>query len=310
MNKKFAQFFTDLGMTVEKNNAYGIVKGYETNASISIFDNVSPYKMHISFYATDDGKRNIETALNGLALKSFNFQFTQYGITLGFNAITVNKLLATMSETLDKVYAVLAENGATGSNCCPICGKPLDPSYSRKCNINGFTVTIENDCVNSLNEAINAENQQFDNAPNNYLKGFAGALIGGLAGAALTVILYLVGYVSSICAIVAVVLGAFLYEKFQGKPNKMMIVIVTATTLVCMVASIFGKYIVAAGAAAKEVGLHANGFQAFEICMEDSAFRSAFFTDLALVLVYSAIGIGVEIYMLMKKIQRKKTIQF
>ena len=301
MNKKFAQFFTDLGMTVEKNNAYGIVKGYETNASISIFDNVSPYKMHISFYATDDGKRNIETALNGLALKSFNFQFTQYGIMLGFNAITVNKLLATMSETLDKVYAVLAENGATGSNCCPICGKPLDPSSSRKCNINGFTVTIENDCVNSLNEAINAENQQFDNAPNNYLKGFA---------AALTVILYLVGYVSSICAIVAVVLGAFLYEKFQGKPNKMMIVIVTATTLVCMVASIFVTYIVAAGAAAKEVGLHANGFQAFELCMGDSAFKSAFFTDLALVLVYSAIGIGVEIYMLMKKIQRKKTIQF
>lgn len=295
-------------MTIEKNSAYGVVKGYETNASVAVFDNTYPYKVHISFYATDDQKRNIETALRNLTLKFFRFRFTQYGVTLGFNGMTANKALAGMSDALDKIYAVLDGNGVAGNSCCPVCGKPLDTSVTRKCNIDGFKITIENDCLNNLNSVINAENQEFDNAPDNYLKGFAGALIGGLAGAALTVILYLLGFVSSICAIVAIVLGAFLYEKFKGKPNKMMVVIVAATTLVCMVAAIFGTYIVMAGIAGEEYGL--TGFEAFDLCMGDEEFRRAFFGDLALVLVYSALGIGVEIYILVKRIKRKTTITF
>lgn len=308
MNKKFVAFFTGYGMTVKKNFAYGKIENYETNAVITALDTVAPVRLHISFYATDEQKRAIEAGIRNLALKYFKMMFTPYGITLGFNDITTNKLLKRLPAVLNTIFGILKENGALNSEYCPVCGNRIDEANSKKCNIDGFTIQIENDCVEKINSVISAENQDFANAPNNYLQGFCGALLGGLAGVVISILLNLIGFVSAISAVVSILAGSYLYQKFHGKPNKMMIVIVSVTTLVLMAASIPVIYIIAAGIAANSEGLSYTAIEAFRICMLNDEFATYFYTDLALVLVFSAIGIGLEIFTLAKQIKRKKNI--
>lgn len=308
MNKKFIAFFSDYGMEVNGKFAYGTVGGYETNATIAQFDNVAPFKVHVSFYATDEQKRNIETAIRNLALKFFNMQFTPYGLLLGFNAFTLNQLLKRLPDVLEEIYNILEQNGALTSEFCPVCGNRLDPANVKKCNIDGYTITIDNDCVNTINNVISAENQDFNEAPNNYFKGFLGALIGGVVGAALSILLYLVGFVSSLAAIVAIVLGSFLYQKFHGKPNKMMIVIVSLTTLVMLAATVPAIYIFAAGYIAYAEGVNLSAIEAFKICMTEPEFARLFYIDLALIVIFSLIGTVIQIVAISKKIKRKKNI--
>lgn len=308
MNKKFTTFFTGYGLEVNGNFAYGNVNGYETNATVVMFDTVAPLRLHISFYATDDQKRNIEASIRNLALKFFSMQFSPYGLSLGFNDMTVKRLLKRLPEVLDKIYGVLAENGALTSEYCPVCGNKLEEETLKKCNVDGYTITLDNDCVNTINTVINEENQDFKNAPNNYLKGFLGAFIGGLAGVAVAVLLYVAGFVSSLSAVISIVLGAFLYEKFHGKPNKMMVVIVSLTTLVMLAATVPAVYIVAAGIAANEASVNISAIDAFNILMLDDEFSRMFYSDLALIILFSVLGTVFEIFVLAKRVKRKKSI--
>ncbi|MDE7296846.1 MAG: hypothetical protein K2N84_06220 [Clostridia bacterium] len=308
MNKKFTAFFTGYGMTVNGNFAYGIVQGYETNATISSLDMAMPVRLHISFYATDDQKRAIEASIRNLALKYFNSSFSPYGLSLGFNDITNGRLLKRLPVVLDTIFKIISENGALNSEYCPVCGNHIDEANAKNCNIDGYTIRIDNDCVEKINSVISAENQDFANAPNNYLQGFFGALIGGLAGVLLAIGFYAIGFVSAISSIVSVLLGAFLYEKFHGKPNKMMLVIVSLTTLVLMAATVPAVYIVAAGIAAHSEGLSMSAIEAFNICMIDDEFRTSLYTDLGLTLLFAVIGIGLEVATLARRIKRKKSI--
>ena len=308
MNKKFTNFFSGYGMTINGRYAYGKINGYEANAAVVMLDNVAPLRMHISFYATDDQKRAIESAVRNLALKFFRMQFSPYGMSLGFNDITVNRLLKRLPEVLNSICNILTDNGALNSGYCPVCGNPLNESNSKKCNVDGFYITIENECVNTINTVIDAENKDFNEAPNNYLRGFLGAVIGGVVGAAVSILFYVIGLVSSIAAIVSIVLGAFLYRKFGGKPNKMMIVIVSLTTLILLAATVPAIYIVASGIAADSVGVSLSALEAFEFCMGDPEFARMFYADLALIVLFSALGAGLEIYVLAKQIKRKNNI--
>lgn len=308
MNKKFVEFCTNYGMTIQGNIAYGTMNGYETNAKLIMLDNVAPLRIHISFYATDAQKQAIGAAIRNLALKFFRMEFTPYGLILGFNDITLRALLKRLPGVLDSIFAILSENGAKTSEACPVCGNQLDKETAKKCNVDGLTITIDSDCVNTINTVISAENKDFDEAPNNYLKGFCGALIGGLVGVAISVLLYLVGLVSSISAFVSIVLGAFLYQKFHGKPNKGMIVIVTLTTFVLLAATVPAIYIIAAGIAANEIGVSISAIEAFKICMQDDEFARMFYSDLALIVLFTVIGSVFQIITLIKKIKRKKNI--
>ncbi|MDE7157975.1 MAG: hypothetical protein K2N74_00205 [Clostridiales bacterium] len=340
MNKKLAKFCTEHGLTVTGNRAYGIMDGFETNfvysngwdsgaavaavggglvgASLVSSTNGSflPVQILISFYCDDTQKMTILETLRSAGYKQFRCEFTQYGLALGFGGFTVGGIAKKLPEQINAILAVIKQNGGVGG-VCPVCGKPLEEENKRTCNIEGVKITLDTDCVETINAAIAAENKEFNEAPNNYLLGFLGALIGGVVGGVLSILLYLVGFVASASAIVAAILGAFLYQKFHGKPNKMMIVIVSVTTIVCMALSVLILYIVVAGIAANAAGVDMSAFEAFSVLMqsteplEDSnrTFSSIFYTDLALILLFSAIGIGFTIFYLARKIKRKQSIQ-
>ena len=309
MNKKFRLFFESNGMAVDGNKAYGLVKGYETNAQVVMMDNTFPYKWFISFFATSDQKAQMEAALRNAAIKSFKFTMTDCGVMLGLNDLTVGRLIARLPSVFDTVYGIISGNGGKGEGFCPFCGEPLDQLTVKKSNINGMTVTLDSGCVDKMNAVIDEENRDFASAPNNYLKGFLGALVGGVVGIVIAVLLALAGFISSIAAIAAVALGAFLYRKLGGKPNKMMIVIVGVTTLVCMVLAVVISYLIAAGIAMNEVGItDMSVFEVFALCMEDEEFSRLFYLDLVLSMVFAVIGAVAQMFVLGRSIKRKQRI--
>ena len=159
--------------------------------------------------------------------------------------------------------------------------------------------------MQNLNAQLQEQNAQFENAPNNYLRGFLGALVGGIVGGGLAALIFLAGFIASISAVVSAILGAFLYQKFGGKPTKVMILIVSLTTLVCMLLSLFLIYFVEASSMYSFV----SATEALSLAFENSKFADAFYTDLAMVILFSVVGIGAVIFYMFKKVKRKKDIE-
>lgn len=306
MNKKYKQFLTSLNMTVNGNSAYGVVKGWETNFSLVSLDYRYSARLHISFYATDEQKRAISNELRKAKIKCSGFELTQFGLLILMRDLTTSKILKLLDEVLNDVFAILSANEAVGAGCCPVCGEPASQENARPYNTEFGRIIMDDECAKDLNDLIAEENKDFKEAPNNYIRGFFGALIGGVVGAFITIILYYVGFVASLSAVVAVALGAFLYAKFGGKQNVMMIVIVSLTTLAFIVLSIFGIYIHASGVAAREEGIMISGIDAFRILMTNDDFKTLFFRDMGMVVGFTIFGIIIEAITISKKIKRKK----
>lgn len=307
MNKKVISLLQQYGLTVTGNTAYGIMQGYETSLRSPSPMEQSAYYIHVNFYATDEKKQEIAAELGRTGIK-LTATPSAYGLTICFPAAFAGTLVKNLPVLFDRLIALLKQNELPGADTCPYDGKPLIEAEKKRCSINGFYVTLNNDCVSSINRQIEEENRAFANAPNNYMQGICGALIGGVVGAACTIALYYIGFVSSLSAIIAVLLGAFLYRKFGGKPNVMMIVIVSVVSLILIGAAFFVSYLIAAGTAAAEAGLHMSALDALLICLDDSEFASAFYSDFAMLFVFTIVGIVIVVISLVRQIKRPKNI--
>lgn len=310
MHKKYKEYFESHGAIVSGDKAYGVINGYEVN-----FLGIIPYAsenygnggvtLHITYYAVDESRRAIESEFKILETKFVRYSFDKFGVKFVITDWTAGKIANKIEEIINKVSEILNNYNALGSAYCPICGMAL-PENATKRLINGMAIKLDDDCVNKLNEMIDQENREFEAAPNNYFKGFLGALIGGVVGAVVAILFYLVGFVSAISSFVAFFIGVLLYKKFGGKPNKMMLVIVTATTFVCMVASVVSIYLYTAGVAGAEYGLGA--VEAFAVLMEDAEFSGLFYTDLALTILFCILGCVFEVVKTARGIKRSKNI--
>lgn len=307
MNKKLAAALQQHGMTVTGNSAYGTVQGYEMSLRAPSPMEQSAYFLHVSFYASEEKKQEAanEIARFGNKLRVEN---SAYGltITLPQPVFTLNPLIEAIGVLFEKLPALFKQKEIPGADVCPYDGNPMTEN-SKRCVMNGFFVTLNNDCIGSINKAIEEENRLFANAPNNYLQGICGALVGGVVGAALVIALYFMEYVASISAIIAVMLGAFLYRKFGGKPNAVMIVIVSVISLIfiligyyaAVIIDIISEFSLDFGSAVELLNLN---------LAEDPEFSKWFYTNLALLLVFTALGIGVMIFSLVRQIKRPKNI--
>ncbi len=307
MNKKLAAALQQHGMTVTGNSAYGTVQGYEMSLRAPSPMEQSAYFLHVSFYASEEKKQEAanEIARFGNKLRVEN---SAYGltITLPQPVFTLNPLIEAIGVLFEKLPALFKQKEIPGADVCPYDGNPMTEN-SKRCVMNGFFVTLNNDCIGSINKAIEEENRLFANAPNNYLQGICGALVGGVVGAALVIALYFMEYVASISAIIAVMLGAFLYRKFGGKPNAVMIVIVSVISLIfiligyyaAVIIDIISEFSLDFGSAVELLNLN---------LAENPEFSKLFYTNLALLLVFTALGIGVMIFSLVRQIKRPKNI--
>ncbi len=79
--------------------------------------------------------------------------------------------------------------------------------------------------------------------------------------------------------------------------------------LVLMEVSVLVMYIVASGIAATEAGMIMSSWDAFVVLMGDATFSRMLYTDLGLTFLFSAIGAGLEAYVLAKQVKRQETIK-
>lgn len=304
MNEKIKKELVRLGLNGDKNRYYGALFGYETN----VYMNIYGLFFNVSMHKTVEQQDAIQHDLLLIKTKFINWQWNTYGITLSITDWTQNTMLKKLEGLLTSIYGIFAKYGALGVGYCPVCGKELDFNDTKKCLIDGNTVSIDNECVGKINAVISTENQEFDQQPNNYLRGFLGALIGGIAGAVVAIILNMLGFVSAISSFVAFFVGILLYKKFGGKPNKMMLVIVTATTFACMILSVLGIYIVAAAIAIEESGVEIGLIDAFKLLLQDEEFSRFFWSDMAMTVLFTILGCVFEIVSNARKIKRQKNI--
>lgn len=305
MYKIWKEFFEQNNLKIENNCAYGVFNEYEVNYTV-----LNPIIIHIAFYAAEEQKNTIANEIKLIADKNTKYEFDKFGVALSVTNLysTVGKMVEKTTKLSEDIIGILKNSGALGAGHCPICGVYTTEQNSHMRNIDGLHVTIDDDCANSINEMITRQNLEFDNAPNNYFKGFLGALIGGVAGAVIAIILNIIGFYAGLSSFVAFIVGVLLYQKFGGKPNKMMIVIVTATTFVMMILAVMSIYLFIAGVAATEAGVSLNAFEAFAVCMKEEEFARMFYADLAMTLLFTVVGCVSEIVKTARNIKRSKNI--
>lgn len=309
MNKKIEEVLKNYFEKIDGNSTYGIIKGFEVNVFYDAFNSRAPLKIFISTFLTVEQREKIDLSLKAQKNKFMEYQFSRYGLFMGLNGWTNSSLAKSLPTVIDKVFGCLLENGALTRSYCPICGKEMSEEERKKAEIEGITVSMHGNCVLERNSEIQVAEKSFNSAPNNYLKGFLGAAIGGLLGVGLTVILYYLGYVSAITAVVSVALGAYLYKRFGGKPNGAMIVIVSATTLISLLGTVFGLYMLAAYGLSFEAGDTYGLWESFSIYMKDEDFAASFRSDMLMVLLFTGIGLFWMVGSLRKSIKREKEIR-
>ena len=255
-----------------------------------------------------DKKELVSQQIIDLKQKFLKLDFTPFGLVIGLNAITLKKLMANLDSILDSVYNILITNEVLDSAYCPVCGNVLDETNSYVANVAFGKVTIDNDCKEKINLTIEKENKEFDDAPNNYAKGFVGALVGSLISAVAFIVLYMIGFISAITSFLSIYLGVFFYKKFGGKPNKTMVLIVSIITIIVMALTLFSIYVYAANALASKYGYTSSGINAFIDMMNVTDFKKEFTSNAAMTLLFTLLGCGFEVFSQIQKVKRSNTI--
>lgn len=309
MNKKIGAFFEERGFAIEGNCAYGKIDNYDASVFVAILDNVAPLRIQLSLHAVGETRQTILNEIRALNFKFFRMEANLYGILLGFNGMTINSLLKQLPDMLEKITNILNRNGALGTNYCPLCGKELiEGTYKPYVIEKWIKVNIDDECVGKLNDVIKKENEEFSKAPNNYLKGTLGALIGAAAGAIGYFILANFGVIGAISGILAVYLGALLFKKFGGKPTKVMVLIVAVLSILSQLFAVFYIYYNVANVLAIDYNITSVGMEAFKDMMGVAEFKSEFTHNLIMTIVFTAIGVGSYALQLVRQTKRKSGI--
>ena len=227
----------------EKISGYGEINGYEVNVVYYATSNGPTF--FFSTYLPEDKKIELLQKFRAQKIKRVAIDVTPYGVAFQITALTGGNFVKNFPETLEKILQLLDQAGGQRKDICPVTGVEMTEENSSIINVSGNIVKVRltHDAVNKINTEITTTNEEFKNAPNNYLKGFFGVLLGAIAGVILTIIFDLLGYVSALSSLIAIYLGVFLYKKFGGKPNGVMILMSMVTTFICIFGYILFSFV-------------------------------------------------------------------
>ena len=312
MNKHIINALKDYDFAFEKNTAYGHISGYEVNVVTSMYEN-GPI-LYISTNLTSAQKNEFIVKLNAAKIALLRAEPFDYGIVIVVGAMTYAGVEKKCAKALPLIIELLESMQAPKGNICPQSGVEIDETNSKLSTISvGMSkvkVRLSNDAVAAINSGVEKANEEFNNAPNNYLKGFWGILIGAVAGALLTIILEMVGFIAAFSSIVAIFLGIFLYKKFGGKANAVMVIMSFVTTIVVILGMLTLIYIYLANAMVKEAELTYKGFEALSYCIKTTPkFASSFYGDLAMNGLFILLGEGFSLGGALKMIRRPQTVK-
>lgn len=308
MNKKLQEFCVNHGLEVKGNEAYGVYKNYEINLIYNVMSNSAPVAFYISFYASENDKLNMLQSLKNEKIKFLQYQADGFGMLFGLNDFTVGGLIKKLEGILNRIIAIIEQNSGKPSEYCPMCGEE-HTEESKVYKVNDCHFKLHANCVKELNNAIEEENAEFEEAPNNYVKGFVGALIGAVVGVISYIVFFFLNFISALSPFISIILGAKLYQKFGGKPNKVMIIMISLLTIASLLLTAYALHAMAAVGFAYEAGLQMSGVEAMEYMMQDAEFAAAFRSNMIMTVIFTLLGAGYEIFVLAKGIKRTQKVK-
>lgn len=307
MTDRVRNFLVSNGLSVEGNQAYGTYMGYETTFFV-FSDFPAQLNVHVAYFANQDQRKAITLCIGSLKSAHFDCRFSEFGVVFAMRYSTTSSLMKHLNFYLTRVFDCLKINDAKGVGYCPVCGKELDFDDSKKCTIEQAFVTLDNSCVETINAKIKQENDAYENSPNNYLRGFGGAVLGALAGAVLEILIYFAGYFTLLPAVVAVILGTTLYRKFGGKVKKTMLVIVFVTSSIVMLLAVLGINIASSVELAVKDGVYVSVIDSIRYALDKPWFYQAFLKDMLFTALYVVAGCLLVIVPMATSLRRKRSL--
>ena len=299
----------------DRTSAYGHVDGYEVNLVNDLSVQGVPV-IYFSTFLSQTKKNEFAIKMNARKFPMVTVLPFEFGVAVKVQVWVAKQWEKKIPEVMKAALEILQELEAPKCDVCPQSGERLDEAEAKlfKLPNTQIKMRLTNAAVEAVNSAIVKSNEDFKAAPNNYFKGFLGILLGAIVGVILTVIFSLVGFVTMIAPAVSILLGTFLYKKFGGKPNAVMIVMTFVTTIVVILGVLFLMYIAAADTVCampevqNSIGYY-KGMDAFKYCMENSQeFKTGFTLDIVLNIIFILAAEGLSVYTLVRQIRRPKAI--
>lgn len=309
MNKSILLFFEKYAIAFEKDYGYGQIDGYEVNIYENKFG-MGPI-MQVSTYMNLTDKKLFLTRIKDKKIKYLSADVDEYGLTFILGALTVGTFLKNAPNTIEIIFNLLKEFNAAKSDICPCSGVEINEMNSRIITVPNtkFKVRLSNESIARINIEVEKANQEYNYSDNNYLKGFLGILVGGVAGVVLSIVFALIGLISAISSMFSVWLGITLYKKFGGKQNAIMIIMSFLTTLVFIIGFNFFAYNNYANLFVQENNILLGDSSALKFCFEYvEDFKSSFVSDMGFTVLFCIIGEAAMIGSLIKSIRRPKSI--
>ena len=311
MQKCITNALANYNFVYSGNNGYGRIDGYEVNVFNNPMDTGPIFAF--STFLPQSKKNDFVLKLNQRKLRLVQAEGFDFGVMVKVSALWSYKEFSTkIPEMLTAVLEILQELEAPKADVCPQSGEPLDAENCKLATMpnTNFKFYLSQNAIETVNSGIEKSNEDFQNAPNNYLKGFIGIAIGAIAGIAVAFIAGLMGYITSFAPLVSIFLGVFLYKKFGGKQNHVMIIMSLGTTLVAIVGYLLALYIIVANQVVAELNLALSGFDALKFCMENSdEFKQAFVSEITTNAIFFLVAGGMSVGNLIRMVRRPQNLQ-
>jgi len=237
------KFGTANNLRIIKNNMVGVYKGYYIN-----LDEGMGYKrIIIAAYLKDSGELVQQLRNDVFQMAKMYFQnliYDDYYIEFDFkDTFGLNKKYY---EVLDYVLDKLNENNVLGNGYCTYCGEKLDENNYSMAEMTPVIMPVHNDCINKFNEKVGKVRsmikQNDDDNNRTYIKGIFGALLGGVVCTIPWIIIYLLGYVASLGALLVGIGAAFGYKKLGGRSGNLEMPLIMFTTVIALFIGFFFSY--------------------------------------------------------------------
>ena len=118
------------------------------------------------------------------------------------------------------------------------------------------------------------------------------------------IVLYYIGFLSALTAVLAVFLGNYFYVKFGGKANNVKNIIVALVSLIVLVLACVGIYYVEVGSVIAANNLNMTPF---ELIFSDEELTGMFISDMAMNVIFTIIGVVVQIASTKRNDQSSRT---
>ena len=186
MNKYVVRPLAQYDFQYEKNYGYGHIGGYEVN----VYNNAMAQGplFFFSTYLPQSKKNDFVLKMNDRKFPLVQVSSFEFGVTILIGAMTGRTFEKKCPGVLAAVVEVLESLEAPKCDICPQSGETIDPADCRPVTMPTVKIKIRlsNNAIAVVNSNIEKSNENFASAPNRYLKGFCGVLLGALVGAFLT----------------------------------------------------------------------------------------------------------------------------